>query len=190
MSEASAAGAILSHVEAIYRPEDRDLTIALFEALKCKVYNTNTKTLTGSDYLSVHPNPNRRDADDVIFLSEMNPEQMAVENRIRELKESDGNLKDAFAAFAEAVVEKPYGFSHIAIVYPDYETLGEALDGLEDRLTGDLKSRTVVKTFRGAFEWESIQTFVYTDLAVAGITAFGQVYELAAYGPLPSADSA
>jgi hypothetical protein len=49
-----------------------------------------------------------------------------------------------------------------------------------------MKARSVVKIFRPGdaeeIQWESIQAFIYTDIAVAGISAFGQVYELSAYG--------
>jgi len=49
-----------------------------------------------------------------------------------------------------------------------------------------MRARSVIRIFRPGdaeeIQWESIQAFVYTDIAVSGISAFGQVYELSAYG--------
>src|ERR1700720_3922651 len=70
---------VLSHVEAIYRPGDRQLVIDLFEALGCKTYDTGTKSPAGSTYISVHPDPDIRCQDDVIYLSEMPAEQRRLE---------------------------------------------------------------------------------------------------------------
>src|SRR5207245_357029 len=52
--------AVLSHVEAVYRPGDRQLAIDLFEALGCRTCDTGTKSPAGSTYVSVHPDPDDR----------------------------------------------------------------------------------------------------------------------------------
>jgi hypothetical protein len=180
------AGAVLSHVEAVYRPGDRQLAIDLFEALGCKTYDTDTRSLAGSTYVSVHPDPNERGMDNVIYLSEMTAEQSRMEEILRQRIESDEELRVSRDRFRGLAGEKPFGFSHIAMRYPTYESLERVLDGLEGRLTPAMKSRSVLKIFRpGDAEeigWDSVQAFVYTDIAVAGISAFGQVFELSAYG--------
>jgi hypothetical protein len=49
-----------------------------------------------------------------------------------------------------------------------------------------MKRRSVLKVFRPGdaeeIQWESVQAFIYTDIAVSGVSAFGQVFELSAYG--------
>jgi hypothetical protein len=180
------AGGVLSHVEAVYRPGDRQLAIDLFEALGCKTYDTGTKGLAGANYISIHPDPNDRGLDNVIYLSEMTAEQSRMEDILRQRIDGDEELCAARDRFRGLASEKPFGFSHVALRYPTYESLDRVLDGLEDRLTPAMKARSVLRIFRPGdaeeIAWESVQAFIYTDIAVAGISAFGQVFELSAYG--------
>lgn len=178
--------AVMSHVEAAYRPGDRQLAIDLFEAMGCKTYETGTIGLAGSTYVSVHPDPAERGMDNVIYLSEMTDQQSRLEEVLRQRVETDGELRAARDAYRGLAGEKPFGLSHIAVRYPSYEVLEQVLAGLDAKLTPEMKARSVVKIFRPGdaeeIQWESIQAFIYTDIAVAGISAFGQVYELSAYG--------
>lgn len=178
--------AVLSHVEAVYRPGERQLAIDLFEALGCKTYDSGTKSLSGSTYISIHPDPGVRGMDDVIYLSEMTAEQSRMEQILRQRIESDEELRAARDAFRVLASERPFGLSHVAVRYPTYESLEKVLDGLEDRLTPEMKSRSVLKVFRPGdateIQWESVQAFIYTDIAVSGVSTFGQVFELSAYG--------
>jgi hypothetical protein len=191
MTAEAKTGAVLSHVEAVYRPGDRQLAIDLFEALGCKTYDTDTPSLSGKSYVSVHPDPSVRGLDDVIYLSEMTAEQSRFDDMLRQRIDGDAELSAARADFRALASAKPFGLSHIAMRYPDYETLERVLDGLEDRLTPEMKQRSVLRVFRPGdaeeITWESVQAFVYTDIAVAGCSAFGQVFELSAYGAFPEA---
>jgi hypothetical protein len=186
MEAEAKTGAVLSHIEAVYRPGDRQLAIDLFEALGCKTYDTNTPSLSGASYISVHPDPGVRGMDDVIYLSEMTAEQARLDEIVRQRSETDPEFSAARADFRKLASERPFGLSHIAMRYPDYESLEKVLDGLEDRLTPEMKERSVLRVFRpgdaAEIVWESVQAFVYTDIAVTGCTAFGQVFELSAYG--------
>jgi hypothetical protein len=184
-------GAVLSHVEAVYRPGDRQLAISLFEALGCKTYDTGTLSLSGKTYVSVHPDPSSRGMDDVIYLSEMTAEQSRLEEILRQRIEADAELSAARADFGALANAQPFGLSHIAMRYPDYQSLERVLDGLEDRLTPEMKKRAMVRVFRPGdadeITWDSLQAFVCTDIAVAGVAAFGQVFELSAYGAFTDA---
>lgn len=179
-------GPVLSHIEAVYRPGDRDLAIGLFEALGCKTYDTDTPSLSGQSYISVHPDPAVRGMDDVIYLSEMTAEQSRLDTIVRARAETDPEMSAARADFRKLASERPFGLSHIAVRYPDYESLEKVLGELNQRLTPAMKERSVVRIFRPGdapeITWESVQAFVYTDIAVTGCTAFGQVFELSAYG--------
>ena len=178
--------AVLSHAEAAYRPGDCQLAIDLFKAMGCKVYETDTMGLAGSTYVSVHPDPTQRNIDNVLYLSEMTAEQSGLEDVLRQRFETDAELRTARDRYRGLAGEKPFGLAHIAVRYPSYEVLEQVLAGLEERLTPEMKSRTVIRIFRPGdaeeIQWESIQAFIYTDIAVSGISAFGQVYELSAYG--------
>jgi len=185
MSAQPAAG-VLSHIEVTYRRGDRQLAIDLFEALGCKTYDTETKSLTGATYISAHPDPNDRSLDNVLYVSEMTDQQCALEKVLREKVEADPDLREACEAYRGLAGEKPFGLCHIAIRYPDFETLERVLAEVEQRLTPELRARSSIKVFRqGDCEeigWNSVQAFVYTDIATSGISAFGQIYELSAYG--------
>jgi len=180
------AAGVLSHVEAAYRPGDRQLAIDLFEALGCRTYDTGTKSLAGSSYVSVHPDPDDRSLDNVLYLSEMTAEQCRLEELLRSRIEGDEQLRAARETYRAMADERPFGLAHIAVRYPDYETLERVLAEAEEKLTPELRSRASLRVFRPGdsdeIGWDSIQAFVYTDIAVSGISAFGQIYELSAYG--------
>lgn len=180
------AAGVLSHVEAAYRPGDRQLAIDLFEALGCKTYDTETKSLAGSTYVSVHPDPGDRSLDNVLYLSEMTTDQCRLEEVLLARIEGDEDLRAARQQYRKLADERPFGLAHIAVRYPDYEMLEQVLAEAEKKLTPDLRSRASLKIFRPGdcdeIGWNSIQAFVYTDIAVSGISAFGQIFELSAYG--------
>jgi hypothetical protein len=179
------AAIVLSHVEAVYRPGDRQLAIDLFEALGCKTYDTGTKSPAGSTYVSVHPDPDVRGQDDVLYLSQMPAEQCRLEDVLRKRIAADEELRAVRDVYRCMANERPFGLSHVAMRYPSFESLERVLEGLDGRLTPELKARVMLKVFRpGDSEeigWDSVQAFVYTDIAVSGISAFGQVFELSAY---------
>lgn len=176
--------AVLSHVEALYRPGDRQQVIDLFEALGCKTYDTGTKSAAGSTYISVHPNPDERNHDNVLYLSEMPAAQYRLETILRQKIEGDQELSAARDLYRAMAQERPFSLAHVAVRYPSFESLERVLEGLEDRLSPELQARVILKIFRPGDSDElgdSVQAFLYTDLAVAGISAFGQVFELSAY---------
>lgn len=180
------AANVLSHVEVVYRPGDRQLAIALFHAMGCKTYETDTKNPAGVGYISAHPDPDVRGQDDVIYISEMPPVQAALEGLLRERVAADEALSAACDRYRAMANTQPFGLSHVALRYPTFESLEAVLAGLEAKLTPELKSRVALKIFRpgdsAEIDWgETIQAFIYTDIAVAGMTPFGQVYELSAY---------
>lgn len=176
---------VLSHVEAIYRPGERQLAIDLFEALGCRTIDTGSPSPAGSTYISVHPDPDDRSHDNVLYLSEMPMQQRGLEDLLQARMEVDDELRAARDVYRGMADDKPFGLSHVALRYPSFEVMDQVLEGLEERLTPELRPRILLKVFRpGDSEeigWDSIQAFVYTDLAVCGISAFGQVFELAAY---------
>lgn len=177
--------AVLSHVEAVYRPGDRQLAIGLFEALGCRTYDTGTKSPAGDTYVSVHPDPDDRSHDNVLYLSEMPAEQAALESALARSIDADADLHAARERYRGFAGARPFGLAHVALRYPTFGSMEVMLERLEARLTPAMRSRVMLKVFRPGDSEElgsdSIQAFIYTDIAVSGISAFGQVFELAAY---------
>ncbi|MDG2005568.1 MAG: hypothetical protein P8J20_19770 [Novosphingobium sp.] len=180
------AAGVLSHVEAIYRPGDRQLATDLFEALGCKTYDTETPSLAGSSYISVHPDHSDRSLDNVLYLSEMTEAHCGLDDILKARLESDEELRAARDQYRNMADEKPFGLAHIAIRYPTYDMLEQVLAEAEQKLTPEMRTRASLRIFRPGdskdIGWDSIQAFVYTDIAVSGISVFGQVFELSAYG--------
>lgn len=180
------ADVALSHIEVMHRPGERDLAQALFAVLGCECWDTQTVSPAGSNYIAVQPTPGQRGLDNLLYLSEAPPEQDRLDRLLRTRLEADGELAAARDAYRALAGEKPYGLSHIALRYPDFASLERVLDGLEDRLTAEMKARSTFRVFRpgdsGEITWNSVQAFLYTDIAVSGVSAFGQVFELSAYG--------
>ena len=76
-------GNLFSHVAAVYRPGERDMAVEFVEALGCAAADTAAKADSGSPFIAVHPNPDDRDPiNNVFYLSEMMPEQFALEQAL------------------------------------------------------------------------------------------------------------
>lgn len=92
-SIAQYAGKLLNHVEALYRPGERELAIELVEALGCAVTDTGFKGDGVDTFLAVHPNPEDRNPNNNIFyISQIRSNQLAVEERLRRLNEEDSEF--------------------------------------------------------------------------------------------------
>lgn len=181
-----AEGVTLSHVEVMHRPGERDLAMALFGVLGCECWDTESVSPSGSNYIAVQPTPGQRGLDNVLYLSEMPGEQQRLEDALRMQMGADAELSAAGDAYRALAGEKPYGLSHIALRYPDFDSLEQVLDGIEDRLTREMKARSILRVFRpgdsSEITWNSVQAFLHTDIAASGLSVFGQVFELSAYG--------
>jgi hypothetical protein len=181
-----AAGGTLSHVEVMHRPGERDLAMALFGVLGCECWDTATPAPTGSSYIAVQPTPGQRGLDNVLYLSEMPAEQHRLEEALCRAIGADAGLAAAREAYCGLASEKPFGLSHIAIRYPDFASLEAVLDGIERRLTPEMRARSTLRIFRpgdsGEITWNSVQAFLHTDIAASGLSVVGQVFELSAYG--------
>jgi hypothetical protein len=179
-------GPILSHVQAMYRPGERQLAIDLFKALGCAVYDTTAVGDGTETILSAHPDPSERSLDNVIFLTDMPQGQVQLEAILRQRMETDPALRAACDGYRGVAGERPAGLAHFAVRYPSLQDLERVLDTFEDRLTPELKPRASLKVFRphdpGEGRTHHYQSFVYTDVVSAGLTPFGQIIELGAFG--------
>jgi hypothetical protein len=181
-----AAGGVLSHVEVMHRPGERDLAMAMFGALGCECWDTGTPSPSGGNYIAVQPTAGQRGLDNVLYLSQVPAEQFRLDELLRARMESDPDLAAAREAYRALAGVKPFGLSHIALRYRDFASLERVLDGLEGRLTPEMRARSTLRIFRpgdsGEITWNSVQAFLHTDIATAGLSLLGQVFELSAYG--------
>lgn len=175
-------GRLLNHVEAVYRPGERDLAIAMAEALGCAVSDTGFRSEPDTPtFLAIHPEPDDRDgANNVFYVSQMTPEQQAVDKRLNEIAGQDEELGAAMRAYRHKAVANPMGISHFAL---RYRSLGEVQE-VERRINAlapRLQNRILnVHVFKPSSETEPplTQSFLYQDVILSGPSALGQLIEL------------
>ena len=79
-------GNLLNHIEALYRPGEHDLALALVEALGCSVSDTGFSGDGPESFLAIHPNPDDADIrNNAFYISPMRPEQQALEASLARL---------------------------------------------------------------------------------------------------------
>jgi hypothetical protein len=186
-SMAEYRGGLLNHLEALYRPGDRELAIEFVEALGCTTTDTGFATETGSSYISVHPFGADSDPlNNVFYVSEMLPRQVELEDLIRARIEGDAAIQDALAGYREKAKTFPFGIPHFGLRYPSVEALKPVLERLDKGVSPALKARVTVhpiQVFEAANGIPDVtQAFVYTDVVVTGSSALGQLIELQVQG--------
>ena len=181
-------GGLLNHLEALYRPGDRELAIEFVEALGCTTTDTGFETETGSSYISVHPFAADSDPlNNVFYVSEMLPGQVRLEDLIRGRIDGDAEIQEALAGYREKAKSFPFGIPHFGLRYPSVAALKPVLERLDCAISPALRARVTVHPIQ-VFEAangipEVTQAFVYTDVVVTGSSALGQLIELQVQGP-------
>jgi hypothetical protein len=176
-------GKLLNHVEALYRPGERELALELAEALGCAVSDTGFASDAGTTFLAIHPNPDDRNVqNNVFYISQMTREQEAIEESLRRFSAQDAGLADQLASYRAKARGHPFGVPHFAIRYPSAEAVEAAVGRIEQTLGPRLKDRLSVRIFRredvdGAFG-DLVQAFVHQDVIVSGCFLLGQLIEL------------
>jgi hypothetical protein len=176
------SGNLFSHVAAVYRPGERDIAVEFVEALGCIATDMAANADSGSPYISVHPNRDDRDPlNNVFYLSQMMPQQMALEHALNAQLASEPALRDAHAAYGEAALASPASMPHFALNFPSMAAIEPVLDRLNG-LRPELAERVRMRVFRpgapDAMGSDCIIAFVYTDIIVSGLGTFGQLIEL------------
>lgn len=176
-------GALFSHVAAVYRPGERDIAVEFVEALGCVAADTQGKADSGSPFISVHPNPQDRDPlNNVFYLSQMMPQQFALEQALKTRVNADPALGDTLNVYREAMLASPASIPHFALNFPSMAALDPVLARLANGLRPELAERVGMRVFRpgdpGAMGKECTIAFIYTDIIVSGVGGFGQLIEL------------
>lgn len=176
-------GTLLNHVETLYRPGERQLAIALAEALGCVITDTGFKGDGIDTFLAAHPNPDDQDPqNNAFYMSEMRAEQLAVEERLRQIGEQDQILAAALEGYRGAARTKPFGVPHFALRYTSREAIAAAEARIKASLMPRLKERLHLRVFypgdADAAVGKSVQGFLYQDVVVSGSFLMGQIIEL------------
>ena len=177
------AGNLLNHIEALYRPGERDLAIQLVEALGCSISDTGFLGDGPETFLAVHPNPADADGrNNVFYMSPMRPEQQALEARLAQLLLQDSVLAASMERYRHAACTLPFGVSHFGLRYSDESAIRAAIDNVRRVMSGTPGDRVHTRIFHpDAGERAGstvVQGFVFQDVIVSGSFAFGQIIEL------------
>lgn len=176
-------GHLLNHVEILYRPGERHLAIAFFEALGCTVVDSGADAGAGSTILYVYPEATWQDRlNNVLYLSEVREPQRRLEEVLASRLAGDRGLRDALAAYDDKARHRPHGTTHFGIRYPAFDALEVVIDRLQRALAPELAARVAVDPVRPgdprSMTDELLQAFVRTDVVCAGLFTFGQLIEL------------
>lgn len=171
----------VNHVELVYRPGERALALRVLDALGCSTMDS------GGIWARALVDPRRADlagdSNNVLYVSEVPPEQWALEERLGEAMGS-GALREAREAFGERLRHEPQRSAHFGIRLPDRTAFDARLESVRRAaLQPELRGRLgVAGVFfpgdHGAVSPGLAQAFVWTDVVAAGLLVFGQHVEL------------
>jgi hypothetical protein len=184
-NRADATGRRLNHVEFAHRPGECGLVVDLFRALGCPCFEVDTPPF--GKYIVVQLDSSPHGQNDM-FVSEAEPEQLAFENALHTLKNTDARLAVASEQFRRLQKERPYRATHIGIRMPSVDAFDTVVTELAALKAGKLSGRLDVGGIleRTAEEAEKIsapvkQVWVWTDVISTGLLVAGQQIELQAY---------
>jgi hypothetical protein len=173
-------GNLLNHVEALYRPGERELAVEFVEMLGCTVTDTGFPSVAGTTFLAVHPNPRDLNVEhNVFYISEVNPEHLAIDTMLREHVDENPKLRAQMDKYLERAHGMPFGIPHFAMRYRS----PAEIDAIEQRLAANprLKDRYHLRVYRPGEEGAAmpiIQGFIHQDVIVSGTFLLGQLIEL------------
>ena len=125
----------LNHTELVYRPGERALATQVFETLGCRVVDPD------GPYLVILVDPKSEDfIDNVLYASEVTPEQWAFEQALQKSLMRDEELARACGGFRDHAVSTPQSTTHFGLRLPSIEQFDETLERIEN-LKGDLAGR-------------------------------------------------
>ncbi len=176
-------GKLLNHVETLYRPGERELAIELALALGCAITDTGFKGDGVDTFLAVHPNPEDQNSqNNVFYMSQIRPEQLAVEARLKRLSEEESDFARLLENYRVAARTKPFGVPHFALRYLSGRDVEDAAERINTSLKPKLKDRLHLRIFRpedaDAAGENVIQGFLYQDVIVSGSFLMGQLIEM------------
>lgn len=185
-TDATTTGRRLNHVEFAHRPGEDGLVTDLFEALGCTCRVIDDATY--GKYVVVDLDGSRHGLNDM-FVSQVEPEQLALEDALRDrLSTGDAELAALSNRFRTFERERPHRATHVGLRLPSVRALDEVIGRLRGLGAGKLAGRLEVgePITRTAEDSEATmapmkQVWFWTDVISTGLLAVGQQFELQAY---------
>ena len=176
----------LNHVEFAHRPGEGHLAIDLFTALGCQCSEIDSPPYGKYVVVSLDGSP---PGENDIFVSQVEPEQLALENALQaQIAANGSDLGAAAAQFRQMQHERPYRATHFGLRLPSVAALDEAITRLAALSEGSLAGRlelgyAMSRSLEEARSTSSPvqQIWVWTNVISTGLLAFGQQIELQAY---------
>jgi hypothetical protein len=165
----------LTHVELLYRPGERELAAKFLQLLGCETADRGGTWFTAF----VEPTGPRDYANNVMYASEVSPDQWLLEQAVA------GSCRPARDAYTAMIHGDPQRSPHFGFRVADEA----ALDALIDRVRQagehdpDLAGRVAVHGVYRPGEPDTIaqnmvQVFVWTDIVASGLVTLGQHVEV------------
>lgn len=181
--------AALNHVELVYRPGERALARRVFELLGATVQDF------GGPFLTVVLGAGQDDlVSNVLYASEVLPEQWKFEQRLADQLAAGGPLHTEASPFFERLAVQPQSSSHFGLRVGGADAFDAALERVRQAGASDpeLAGRVeVAAVYRpgdeGSLTDLMVQAFVRTDVVASGLLALGQFIELQLHTPRPPA---
>src|SRR5438477_12182108 len=99
----------LNHVEFVHRPGESELAITLFEAIGCLCYTIDVPPFGKYVVVQLDETPGEND----MFASQVEPEQLALEDALGAQLRAGGALAAARERFHKLQSERPFRATHV-----------------------------------------------------------------------------
>lgn len=170
----------ITHAELVYRPGERALAARVLDLLGCQVLDR------GGHWFTARVEPAEESyTTNVLYASEVTPEQWAFETALAAQLDADGGFAAASATWAAHLRERPQYSYHFGIRLPSRDALEKAVLDIQEAGNDDaeLSGRIAVS---GVYRPEDpnaatdsmMQVFVRTDVLACGLLTLGQHIEL------------
>lgn len=177
------SGVLLNHLEAVYRPGDRELAKEFFGVLGLVVKEFSFTSNSPSQMFAVHPEEADQDiTNNIIFLHQMSPAHAEFDALVRERCQSDPALAEAHARFRETMQAAPGGTPHFGLRFRSMKALDAVTERLRTQVSNALRDRVTVSALPPYPARPGVpnirQVFVYTDVVTTSPAGYGQLIEL------------
>lgn len=176
-------GVLLNHLEAVYRPGERDLAREFLAALGMAVREFSFTAGSPGQMFAVHVDETDQDmTNNIVFLHQMSPAQAQLDALLRERLASDPGLAAAYADWRQTMESAPGGTPHLGLRYRSMEAVDTVTEQLTTGLSDTLAGRVTVTEMPPYPARAGVpnirQVFVYTDVVSTSMAGHGQLIEL------------
>ncbi len=178
--QVEAQNRMLNHIEVVFRPGEKAMAMELFDLLGCRVRDKG-----GPGFIAHADGDKPSRIYNIIYVSEVSPEQWRFEEQLQRQLGQDGPLADAYAGFDALVRRLPYKATHFGVRLDSLQRFEETVARLRITHSSALAGRMeLASVLRPGDEDSPIgfmaQAFVRTDVVAAGLLCLGQRIEVCA----------